>query len=595
MISRFFALMIPANVSAAQWRRNCRIFVLCGGLLAALIDLGPAVWANGLGWGEVLRSLLLLVVVSGLLLLAFLSSRELSLGLGRRMAHSLEEARRAGSAPAFPDQGWDVFEQGRDAICRLLELRDERIALLSRELEFYRPLAEDMPGLEMFFGTDGRLAWVNPAVQALTGYSAAECMAAGDPAALWVYVKDRASMREMLASAMQGEAHDGGELRVQHREGQVLWYACRWYPLRDLEGRLIGTRFSAQNVQARKDAELKLLENVAALRRAQALKEHYLGRSNEERMRLGALLEILDVGILFVDRDRRVVYTNQRCADMWKLGNRADVVGIRDEILLAKTGLLRVDNEAYLQHVEDTVAKRSASAEYDIYCSDGRVVRERSSLVSSGEDERAIGRVWIYEDITERLQTQARLIELAERDPLTNLYNRRRFHEDLQRLLAETSRNKESLGLLCFDLDNFKLINDQLGHQAGDELLRALANELCQVIRRNELLFRLGGDEFAILVTKPTPECLAHLARRVMLRAEALCLEFEGQAANVSISMGVAIAPLHAHDADSLVLAADRALYQAKADGRNRWRMAFRWNSEEHALSLISNAPETLQ
>lgn len=588
--------LFPEDLHYRRWLAMVRGYSLAAGCLAGSVDLVVDSLADGgIEASTFLAAAITTTLTSLLVTGAFLASREISQNNARRMNRKLEASVLDGGLPDMPSLGWKLFDQGRALMLRLLEGRDERIAALQRELEFYRPLAEDMPGLELLFDLDGRLVWVNPAVQALTGFSAAECLQAGDPASLWVYAKDHGSLRSMLASALQGEQHEGQELRVQHRDGSLRWYACRWYPLRDAQGGVSGIRMSAQDVQARKDAELKLLENVAALRRAQALKEHYLKRSNDERMRLASLLEMLSVGILFVDNDHRVVYANQRCAKMWGLGEREDVVGVRDEIVRAKTGALRVDNQAYLQHVEEVVSQQQVNTVYDIYCNDGRVIRECSSAVPAAEGGEEGGRVWIFEDITETLQTQARLTELAERDPLTGLYNRRRFHEDLGRMLAETNRRKETLGLLIFDVDNFKDINDGFGHQAGDDALCALSTELRQVIRRNELLFRLGGDEFAILAIQPTPECVAHLARRVALRAEAIELNFDGEVRRLSISVGVALAPLHAHDVDSLVQAADRALYQAKADGRNCWRMAFRWNGDEVPASYIPDAPEILQ
>ncbi|MDO6386329.1 MULTISPECIES: diguanylate cyclase [unclassified Uliginosibacterium] len=589
--------LFPEDLHYRRWLRMLRIYALSAGLVAGSVDLVVDSLANGGVEATTLLAASITALVTILLVTgAFLASREIAQNNARRMIRRLEDSVIDGSLPHMPSLGWELFDRGREATLRLLEDRDEKIASLQRELEFYRPLAEDMPGLELLFDLDGRLVWANPAVHTLTGYSAAECLQAADPACLWVYAKDHGSLRAMLTAALQGEPREGQELRVQHRDGTLRWYACRWYSLRDAQGGICGIRMSAQDVQARKDAELKLLENVAALRRAQALKEHYLKRSNDERMRLAALLEMLSVGILFVDHDHRVVYANQRCAAMWGLGDRNDMVGVRDEIVLAKTGAQRVDNQAYLQHVEEVVSQQQENTVYDIYCSDGRVIRERSSGVPSAEGDMLIGRVWIFEDITETLQTQARLTELAERDPLTGLYNRRRFHEDLGRMLAESNRRKEALGLLIFDVDNFKDINEAHGHQSGDQMLCALATELRQVIRRNELLFRLGGDEFAILVAQPTLESVAYIARRVAQRAEQLRLEFNDEACQLSISIGVALAPLHAHDVDSLVQAADRALYQAKADGRNCWRMAFRWNGEEpHVARFISNAPETLQ
>ncbi|MDP5238456.1 diguanylate cyclase [Uliginosibacterium sp. 31-16] len=559
--------LFPEELGFSRWMLMVRLYALVAGLTAGSIDLVLDVLHGHMGWEPVLVSAGIAVVVFLFVVGGLLASREVATNNARRMISSLEKSVIDGSIPNLPSLGWKLFDRGRDATIRLLTLRDEKIAALQHELDFYAPLAEDMPGLELVLDLTGRLLWINPAATTLTGFSREESRLAVDPVELWIYAKDRPTLREGMARVRQGEALEGLELRVQRKDGRTFWVICRCYPLRDASGKVSGLRFSAQDIQARKDTDLKLLETVAALRRAQALKEHYLDRSNDERMRLSALLEILSVGILFVDRDRRVVYINQRCADIWQLGERAAVVGMRDSALLAATAALRIDADAYHQHVEHVIANRSQGAQYDIHCCDGRVVREVSSIVPASDGGRAIGRVWIYEDITASLQAQERLAEMAERDPLTNLYNRRRFHEDLGRQLAESVRRNEHLGLLLFDLDGFKEINEAFGHHSGDEVLRRVASEISGVIRRNELLFRLGGEEFAILVTQPSVENLAHLTRRVSAQVAALEFCFEEVKARVAICAGSAMTPVNGYDAEALILAAEHAMRQARGKG----------------------------
>jgi diguanylate cyclase (GGDEF)-like protein len=144
----------------------------------------------------------------------------------------------------------------------------------------------------------------------------------------------------------------------------------------------------------------------------------------------------------------------------------------------------------------------------------------------------------VFEDVTEQLRVAEQLMCLAERDPLTNLYNRRRFHEELERMLADARRHGESVGLLAIDLDGFKPVNDLYGHQAGDEVLIGLANAVGAVVRRNEMFFRMGGDEFAILVPIATAQGLSELACVCVYRQPALRLL--GESVAVTASIGIA-------------------------------------------------------
>lgn len=559
--------------SARSWRVIRRGFAA-----GAAILIGLLAWFNdrvdGGLWADLAGAAILALATYGALTLALRAARRTSMQRAEDLTARLDEALANGREPVLTHTGWSAFDALSAAIQRTLSDRNAQLAHQRMEADHYRMLAEGSVGLEAYFSPRGRLLWVSPAVEPITGHTQEECYASHDIIDLWVYQKDRALIRELAARARSGESREDHELRLAHRDGRTTWFTCRWYPQRDAAGNVIGMRFSAQSIQSRKDAELKLLETVAALRRAQALKEHYLSRSNDERMRLASLLDTVQLGILFVDRDRRVVYINQPAVELWQLPDRDALVGARDEVLIDHTRPLRLDDVSYRRHIEEVLSLRGRSEPFDVHLTDGRVIREVSALVPSSDGSRAIGRVWVFEDVTEAHHAARRLTELAERDPLTGLYNRRRFLEELDRHLADAERRQEEVGLISFDLDGFKAINDSFGHQAGDEVLIELSNQVGAIVRRNELFFRLGGDEFAILVANTDADSMAQLSRRVLARAASLAFSFDGIQAGITLSLGFAIAPRHARDPMGLVAAADRAMYAAKAQGKNRWESA---------------------
>lgn len=449
-----------------------------------------------------------------------------------------------------------------------------RVARLAEQESFMRAVADTSHGVEALFGQDGTLLWVNPSVERLTGYTRAECMEAPDMVDLLVHPNDRDYARNQARNAMAGASGREQELRLRHRYRGEAWVLCHWRPFLGADGSQEGVRLSVEDIQARKDAEYKALETVAELRRAQALSEHYLARSGEERSRMAALLNVIRLGILFMDRDHRVQYYNRAMLQVWGHPEE-NLLGVREVVLQSKVARLLAAPEAYLQHINQVVAETRVSEPYEIELADGRVITDVSTVVEGTDGQPAIGRVWIYEDVTEARRAARQLVEMAERDPLTNLYNRRRFHEELERELAEASRRGAEVGLVMMDLDGFKPINDRYGHQAGDEVLVTLAKDLGRVVRRNEMFFRLGGDEFAILAPDASEEGLEELARRVVERTAELRFSFaESQEARVTASLGLALCPSHARDGERLVAAADAAMYRAKVAGRNRWALA---------------------
>ncbi|GAB4060587.1 diguanylate cyclase [Uliginosibacterium sediminicola] len=556
-----------------RWRIAQRAYAL-GAVLLMLLSVTTLHGEAAMTSRSLLELLCLAILLAIIIVLAFRLAHRAALDRVAQMQARISAALKTLEVPDLPHDGWQAFDDLADAITLYCTRAEQQVQALSSDVNWYRQLAEDSLGIEAYFSGKGRLLWLNPATERITGYSLEDCFAAGDIVDLWVYAKDRPLMKELARRGLAGEEREEHELRIQSRDGGLGWFSCRWRVNRDETGRIVGLRFSAQDIQRRKDAELKLLETVAALRRTQALKEHYLNRSNDEKMRLSSLLDTVAQGILFVDRDRRIVYINQPAVDLWRLDSRDSVVGTRDATLIEQTFGMRIDEEAYAHYIEEVILSRQNSLPRDIELRDGRIIRHVSAIVPSSDGSRPIGRVWVFEDVTDARSAQQRLTELAERDPLTGLYNRRRFMEEMERHLADSARRGEQVGLLSFDLDGFKFINDTYGHQAGDEVLIRLCQEIGSIVRRNELFFRLGGDEFAILVASTDTESMEQLARRVLSKAQELHFDFGDGRASITLSIGVATAPVHATTLDGLIAVTDRAMYRAKALGKNRCEIA---------------------
>ena len=457
------------------------------------------------------------------------------------------------------------------AFNRMAQALDERVDALKKSEARFHAIADYTYGVEGWFNQQGRLIWINRSVERITGYTPLECLLSASLVDMLVFEKDRRHALEIAVKALRGSAGDNFEVRLRRKDGSVVWVVINWQPIYDAEGGYVGLRVSGDDIQARKEAELKLLDTVVELRRAQALKEYYLTNSNEERSRLEALLNVMKVGVLFVDSGNRVVYANKRCRAMWGIGEEENMAGMRDAALLDRTAALRQDDAAFRSHIAEVTGQRGLSEPYEFLMRDGRAFAEVSALVPGVQPKRFIGRVWIYEDVTRQKQLEAELIQLAERDPLTNLYNRRRFHEELDRIIADASRRKAQAGLLAVDLDGFKPINDEFGHQAGDQVLTRLAEDVGATVRRNEIFFRVGGDEFAILAPDTSEEEMIGLAARVGRTIAEMRFHFAGHEVRLTASLGIALYPTHAANGEEIVARADSAMYQAKMSGKNRW------------------------
>ncbi|GAA5784206.1 hypothetical protein GCM10007860_16860 [Chitiniphilus shinanonensis] len=448
----------------------------------------------------------------------------------------------------------------------------ERIVALRHNEEKFHAIADYTYSTELWLDPEGRLVWVNGSVSRLAGYSVSECMRLGDFPLSLASPDERVRLTEALDDALaERSSVQDFEFRAVRRDGSLFWAAASWQPLYDSRGDYLGLRASIRDNSELKDDRLALRKAVIELRQIQALGQSYLQRAEAERARLTALLSAMRFGVLFVDQDNRVVFHNPAFCDLWGLPPQVSII----EKPIGQV-LQQAENRPAIGDIVAHYLKESAQVDDridygELTMNDGRVLTQQCYRVGSGQHDS--GRMWIYEDVTQDRQLAERMINLAERDALTGLYNRHRFQQELERMVSEADRRQASMALLFFDLDEFKYVNDTFGHGIGDELLKAIAREIGAQVRRHEVLSRLGGDEFAILVPDCTEFEVSKLAERIVNSVNQIQFKVDGHVLRPSSSVGVALFPQHAASPGELVAHADSAMYQAKSAGKSTWRM----------------------
>jgi len=173
-----------------------------------------------------------------------------------------------------------------------------------------------------------------------------------------------------------------------------------------------------------------------------------------------------------------------------------------------------------------------------------------------------------------RLDSEKRLRYMAQHDKLTGLASRELFADRLDQAMAMARRHHSSFALLYLDLDEFKPINDQFGHDTGDALLQKVAERLHQCVREVDTVARIGGDEFAIILLETSTPRDAELVAEKMIRAFRTTFRINGHDCRISASIGIAMYPADSDQAEGLVRCADMAMYKAKLEGKNSYHLA---------------------
>ena len=412
-------------------------------------------------------------------------------------------------------------------------------------------------------GLDATIQLWNDGARRLYGYTAEEVVGKANASILHVPEDiERGRPAEILA-ATQRHAKWEGQITCRRKNGKRLPVHAVVTPRRDASGKVAGYLLISRDLSK----ELKLTQELRTQLAARTLAESAL-RESEERYRI--VTETATDAMISADDQGVIVFVNPAAERMFGYG-AAELLG-REPTLLVPERM----RSAY-------------QAAFGRYCGpdEAPVARERIELsglhkaghevpleISLGEHRHGGKRTFtaIIRDVTERQRAEQQIHWLAQHDPLTGLPNRTLLRDRVGHAIAQARRNQEKLAVLFLDLDGFKHINDSLGHQIGDEVLRVVARRLQTCLREGDSIGRLGGDEFVVcLPVRDDDRDAMRVARKILdaLAEPALVNENE---LRVNASIGISLYPSDGTDADSLMRAADTAMYHAKDKGRNTFQ-----------------------
>jgi len=325
-----------------------------------------------------------------------------------------------------------------------------------------------------------------------------------------------------------------------------------------------------------------------------ALYRHHADQALSQRGAwLDAMLTSVGDAIIATDADGRVMFMNDHAEDLtgWA---RSDAFS-KDiaEILPAPSADELVPEEHFVKRVlrKHGVVSRGPGAA--LLTRDGdKIPLEDCAAPIRDRNGKVLGAVIVFRDATERREAEARLVHMAHHDALTGLPNRVLFQERLRHAMARARRNRSLVAVLLLDLDDFKIVNDTLGHAAGDTLLIAAADRVKGCVRATDTVARLGGDEIAIIQPDlDNPVGATTLADKLV---EAFNRPFPigGTEVTTTASVGITVFPLDEQDPEEVIRSADNSMYRAKAAGRNRYDVASnfrsasadRWRCRGHEL-----------
>ncbi len=420
---------------------------------------------------------------------------------------------------------------------------------LAREREFADAVIQSLPGAFFLVSRDGEMLRWNARLQAVTGYTGPE-IAAMRPLD-FIAPADRAAVEEALRSVLDEGREVTLEAQMRDKAGASRPYRFRGRPLR-LGGETFVIGFGRDISESK--------------------------RAEEQTLRAKERLDLALTGsrLALWDWDLRTnrIYFNEGWPAMLGRQRRETTVGWEE----ARAAIHPDDAGLHEAAVANAVrgVSEEFECEYRVRHASGEWiwVHARGKVTQRGEDGRALRMTGTSTNVTKRKRAEERAEFLATRDALTGLPNRVLLHDRLEQGIVNAARNRAGFAFMFIDLDRFKTINDSLGHDVGDELLKGVAARLSACVRASDTVARLGGDEFAVILEnlRDTDDEGAQQVAEKMIAAMAEPMLVGAHHLNTSCSIGISLYPADGRDSATLMKHADVAMYYAKEKGRNNYR-----------------------
>ncbi|OAJ57347.1 diguanylate phosphodiesterase [Paraburkholderia ginsengiterrae] len=422
---------------------------------------------------------------------------------------------------------------------------------MTRELreseEKFRAIADCTVNWEIWWGTDGKPRWINSAVEQYIGYTVDECMAMSDFSGTVIYPEDIPRVSPEFKKALNGFRGDDLEFRCVRKDGSLMWLSASYVPIASSRGDFIGFRTSSRDITERKHAEAELRIAAVAF------------DSMEPMMITDAAGKILRVNSAFTECTG---YTAE------------EIVGKTPRVLQSGR-----HDTAFFKAMWEAI-HHAGGWQGEIWdCRKNGEVYPKWLTISAvtGDDGIVSHYVGTHQDITERKIAEEKIKELAFFDALTRLPNRTLLLDRLRQAITASARSEDCGALLFIDLDHFKTLNDTLGHDKGDLLLKQVAQRLADSVLESDTVARVGGDEFVVVLGNLHKDRQEAANQTEAMGEKILAVlgspyqlgEIEYRS---TASIGATVFRGHQASIDELLKQADLAMYKSKERGRNAVR-----------------------
>jgi len=359
-----------------------------------------------------------------------------------------------------------------------------------------------------------------------------------------------AFFKQMWDTISKGQVWNG-EMKNRKKDGSDYWVDQTIVPFLDKTGepeRYVAIR---TDITERKASEQQTID---------------------EKKKLAAVINNILEGIITINERGRIESVNPAAQNIFGY-SEPELIGQNVKILMPEP--YRSNHDGYLGHYHKTGEKKVIGIGSEVVgCHKDGSSFPMELAVSEVITDDSRYFVGIIRDITARKSAEEKIRQMAYHDHLTGLPNRALFYDRLQQALAYVHRNKSLMAVLMLDLDHFKPINDELGHEWGDQALIEVSNRLQKCIRASDTAARLGGDEFSIILLDVSSEEAACKMAEKVISAIGQPLILKGSQYTMGVSIGICLASSKESDLENLVSTADAAMYQAKESGRNCYRIS---------------------